>query len=367
MKVIILCLSHGYGGLELYVYREIKFLRASGVLCVPVVSEQSMLAEKLEKEGVKYETLNSGSKHLPIFTSFKLVELIKQNQIDVLHINWGKDLNLAAMAKYLSGNTVKLVYSRHMEITRSKKDLLHRWFYKQIDKFLVISRMVEENALTYLPLPRQKIELLYLGVSAPCNTELDCELFFKQFKINKSTMNIVLFGRIEKGKAQHVMISAMKELIETKHDISLAIIGHVMDEQYYADLVNSVELSSLSEYVSFTGMIDDASDKMPCFDVVCLTSPKETFGLVLAEAMRGGVAVIGTNAGGVVDIIDNEINGLLFEVDDPISLYEAICKLYENPDLRTRIAIEGKKKADSQFSEDTHFNKLIEHMTILCN
>ena len=51
MNVLVLCLSQGYGGLELYVYREIKFLRENGITCVPVVSSQSMLAKKTYRRG----------------------------------------------------------------------------------------------------------------------------------------------------------------------------------------------------------------------------------------------------------------------------------------------------------------------------
>lgn len=367
MKVLVLCLSHGYGGLELYVYREIRFLRSQGITCLPVISEKSLLAQKLRDDEIDFYVINSVNKHLPVFSAIRLARLIKQNQIDLLHISWGKDLNLAAMGKYFSGDRVKLVYSRHMEITRSKKDLLHRWFYKQIDKFLAISTMVEENALAFLPLSRQCIELLYLGVAAPEKEEVDCKSFFAEHGIKKRSMNIALFGRIEEGKAQHVMLSALKMFIDQKYDVSLAIIGHVMNKHYHSRLLQTVETTNMNDYVYFTGMIENAINKMPCFDVIVLTTPKETFGLVLAEAMRAGVAVIGTNAGGVVDIIDSETNGLLFEPNKPESLSESLRKLYDNPELRKRIAIEGKKKADTVFSEEHHFKQLLSHFAVLCS
>jgi glycosyltransferase involved in cell wall biosynthesis len=325
-----------------------------------------MLEGKLKQDRIEYRTLKSNNKYFPVLTAKTLANLITQNHIDVLHISWGKDLNLASLGKYIAGKQVKLVYSRHMEITRSKKDLFHRWFYNQVDKILAVSRMVEENALMFLPLSRQNIELLYLGVAAPNTAIAECDSLFEHYPIQKRTMNIALFGRIEKGKAQHIMLSALKLLVDKKYDVSLTLVGHVMDEGYYYKLNQLVKSYELTDYVVFTGMIQGVINKMPCFDVVVLTTPKETFGLVLVEAMRGGVAVVGTNAGGVVDIIDDGINGLLFEPDDPGSLYEALSKLYDKPDLRARIAIEGKKKADDIFSENHHFQQLLNSFTTVC-
>lgn len=358
MNVLVLCLSHGYGGLELYVYREIKFLQLYGITCLPVISENSMLEQKLKQDRIEYRTLESNNKYFPILTARKLAKLISENNIDVVHLSWGKDLNLASLGKYFSSKPVKLVYSRHMEITRSKKDLFHRWFYHQVDKILAVSKMVEENALTFLPLPKQSIELLYLGVAAPNTTDDACESLLEKYSMTRRTMNIALFGRIEKGKAQHIMLFALKLLIDKEYDVSLTLVGHVMDDDYCAKLNELVKSYGLADYVVFTGMIQDVINIMPCFDVVVLTTPKETFGLVLVEAMRGGVAVVGANAGGVLDIIDNNINGLLFEPNDAESLFIALSKLYDNPEMKQRIAKSGKKKADKVFSEEQHFQQL---------
>jgi len=358
MNVLVLCLSHGYGGLELYVYREIKYFQQLGVSCLPVISEGSMLEKKLKQDGIDYKILKSRNKNVPVFSAQKLARIILRNNIDILHISWGKDLNLASLAKYFSGNQLRLVYSRHMEITRSKKDLFHRWFYRKVDKLLAVSTLVEENARAFLPLENHKIERLYLGVASPGKTNTECKPFFEQQKIQQRKLNIALFGRVEKGKAQHIMLSALKLLIDGNYDVSLTIIGHVMDEHYYSKLVESMNLFGIKKYVNFTGMVENAINIMPCFDVVVLTTPKETFGLVLVEAMRSGVAVVGTNAGGVLDIIDHKINGLLFEPNNAESLYETLCSLYINPEMKQNIALQGKKKADALFSDEQHFNKL---------
>ena len=75
--------------------------------------------------------------------------------------------------------------------------------------------------------------------------------------------------------------------------------------------------------------------------------------------MRAGVAVIGTDAGGVPEIIDNKETGLLIPPGDSAALAEALYCLYEDKDKKEWLAQNGKKRADSVFDEETNFNVLV--------
>jgi glycosyltransferase involved in cell wall biosynthesis len=101
---------------------------------------------------------------------------------------------------------------------------------------------------------------------------------------------------------------------------------------------------------------------MQLCDCVILASGQETFGLVLPEAMRAGVAVIGSNSGGVPEIIDHEKTGLLFKTQDSNSLYQQIERLYLDAEIKDKIAQQGKLSADQRFDNDLHFQKLENHL-----
>jgi glycosyltransferase involved in cell wall biosynthesis len=82
----------------------------------------------------------------------------------------------------------------------------------------------------------------------------------------------------------------------------------------------------------------------------------------IQEAMRAGVAVIGSNRGGVPEIIDHEDTGLLFESFDIDSLYAAIKRLYLEPEFKQQLATQGKRKADKVFNTEQHFRMLEQHL-----
>ena len=128
-----------------------------------------------------------------------------------------------------------------------------------------------------------------------------------------------------------------------------------MDKAYAESQQAYIRARGLDNHIRFIGFLSNPMQSMPEFDVVVLTTIKETFGLVLPEAMRSNVAVIGSNAGGVPEIIDQQQTGLLFTPGDATSLAEALSVYYGDPQLRQTIATRGREKADRLFADESHF------------
>ncbi|MCK4951578.1 MAG: glycosyltransferase family 4 protein [Gammaproteobacteria bacterium] len=371
MNILALCLSPGRGGLELYVCRETHALAEKGHKMYLAVSGRGMLAPETSRHSTGSIFLNPVNRFLPVLSAIKLAGFLKQNDIKVLHIHWSKDLNLAVLAKVFSGlfgHTVCLIYTRHMGITRRKKDVYHRFLYARVDKILAISRQVQEQARDFLPMQDKDIELLYHGVPEGKSVDTDsCESLFEDSKRVRREFNLVLFGRVEQGKGQHVLVNAIDILVKGGADIGALVVGHVMDQAYYDKLTQSVQDRCLQDHISFLDFMENPQAFMPCFDAVVLTTYCETFGLVLIEAMRAGVVVIGTDAGGVPEIIKHEKSGLLFAPGDEKELASCILKLSRDSQFTEQLAKAGKARADEEFSEDRHFSKLENSFLAVCH
>jgi len=360
MKILQLCTSKGFGGLELYVLKVSQFLQEKNYEYDVITGKSSFLAEKLSEKRIKNYSISSVFRYLPIFSVYKLSRYINKHKIDVLHIHWGDDLFLAVLAKVISSRNVRLVYTRQMSLTRSKNDIYHRFLYKNIDAYIVITKALFNDAIKYLPLKKENIHLLYYGVPATTiDTEL-CENYILDSGMNKSSFRVAIFGRIEKGKGQHLVVEAAKKLKEEGKEIQVAMIGHVMDEAYFNNLKNTISQNNLQNYIYYLGFHNNPTSIMPCFDAVVLATKCETFGLVLPEAMRAGVTVLGTNCGGVPEIIDNGKTGLLFEPESANDLTVQLSKIIDDNNFCESLAKAGKVDADERFSEGKHFKKLVD-------
>lgn len=360
MKILELCLSDGHGGLELYVDRCVRRFHELDQPCLAVVAPGTLLAQRLAAAGIGYTALKRPPRLFPHLAARRLARLMEREAVDVLHMHWGKDLDLAVQAKRLCRRPVKLVYTRQMALTRPKKDFYHRRLYRQVDRYVVISQRLFEEAARFLPLPRERLRRLYYGVQAPATQdEAICSAFLQQAGLAAAGFRIGLFGRIEHGKGQHVLVEALASMVRAGEDVAAVLVGHVMDQTYFDSLMATVREQGLEERVHYFGFHDNPTAVMACLDAVVLTTYAETFGLVLIEAMRAGTAVVGTAAGGVPEIIDDGRTGLLFPPGDAPALAAALGRLVREPGLRERLAQAGKADADTRFDEARHFQDLL--------
>jgi len=364
MNILELCLSAGLGGLELYVFRSSEAIAKSA-------SEQNTVTAVLRQDSKLDEYYRAHSslnlryiKHffapLPLLNAWRLANIIDSNNIDVIHMHWGKDLPLAAFAKLLSRRKPALIYTRQMMITCEKNDFYHNFLYRQLDLLLTITRELEGLCKKFIPLFADRITTLYYGVKQP-KSFLDKQSIQKQREnigFSKDDFITGLIGRLEESKGQHLLIEALHSAKEKGQNIKALIVGHEMTAGYRDTLREQASRLGVLENIVFQDFTSEPQQLMQLCDCVILASGQETFGLVLPEAMRAGVAVIGSNSGGVPEIIDHQETGLLFESKNAFSLYQEIEYYYNDPERRAVIAKQGKNKADKVFDNDKHFLQL---------
>lgn len=364
MNILQLCLSSGLGGLELYVYRSAVALSEKHNVHVAVKSHSKLHQYFNTHSKLSSTHLNCWFRSFPIIAAYKLSKFIDRYDIDVIHIHWGKDLPLAALAKRLSTKKPALVYTRQMQITRSKDDTYHNFLYQQMDLMLTITKDLESRVRSFMPLHANKIQTLYYGVNSPKNL-LDPAGIEQERELLGFSQNdfiVGLFGRLEEGKGQHLLIDAIAQAEQDGNHLKALIVGHEMEAGYRRQLESMAADKDVSVQIQFMDFVSDPQELMQLCDCVVLASRSETFGLVLPEAMRTGIAVIGSNKGGVPEIIDHDKSGLLFESGDSYSLYNNILKLYKDKDLRKLLAQNGKQIADLRFNNIEHFKKLDTHL-----
>lgn len=172
--------------------------------------------------------------------------------------------------------------------------------------------------------------------------------------------------RSEQHKGLPVLIDAFNMLHQEIPDVRLLIVGEGnMRHEYEA----GVAKLGLKERVTFTGRLDNeklvqAYQQSDLFVLPSL-APAESFGMVLVEAMASGKPVIGSKAGGIPLVIDDEKTGLLVESANSKALATAIKRLLDDPALSKQLAEAGQQKAVVQYNwgaKANQYNSLFETM-----
>ena len=165
---------------------------------------------------------------------------------------------------------------------------------------------------------------------------------------SKNKIEVLFVGRLENRKGIDILLSAIPKIIRKNSTIRFKIIGS--DPMNLKESYKSNEL--FNDYVQFLGNVSSSvlEDKFKECDIFVAPSRYESFGIVFIEAMKFSKPVVGTNIGGIPDIILNNKNGYLIEPESVEALVNAVLKLAESVELRKVMGKEGRKRVVDLFS-----------------
>jgi colanic acid/amylovoran biosynthesis glycosyltransferase len=191
---------------------------------------------------------------------------------------------------------------------------------------------------------------------------VDTERWFQRDgKADGSTFELVSVGRVHHGKGHDTTIRAVGRLRDSGRPVRLRIAGSGPE---LASLQALVAQLRLEQEVEFLGSLSEADvmDLLREADAFVLASRFEPLGVVYMEAMALGLPTIGTDAGGVGEIITDEHDGLLVPPEDVERLVEAVARLQDDPPLRQRLGLNARRTIVEGFDSRIGAAKLYERL-----
>ena len=156
-----------------------------------------------------------------------------------------------------------------------------------------------------------------------------------------------MVGRISPQKAPDVFIKMAKLVKEKVPNTHFIIVGNGEQE---SEIIDYAKNEGFLENLHITGWVDNPMDYVELFDVACLLSRWEGFGLVLPEYMMARKPIVATRVDAIPNIIQDEKNGLLVDVDDATKASEAVQRIYQDDGLRYRMVAQGFKDVHNKFN-----------------
>lgn len=285
------------------------------------------------------------------FVFFNTVNSLKNlHDVDLVHVQWPIPNGLGALfLKKIYG--IPYINTIHGEEVYLSKRYHTLMFLKSIInnsvKSLTNSSATLESCLD-VGFDGKKFDVIPFGVDTD---------FFKPLNVNKdkSTFQILAVGYLIERKGFEYLIKAMKYVLERHENVKLKIVGSGPLEGKLKSFIKDFELErniEILKNVSDKGLLTlyNSSDIFVLPSVVDSQGNTEGLGVVLLEAMACGIPVIGSDIGGIPDIIQDRKTGLLVSEKDISGLSNAILALIENRDLRQNIAFNGYNEVKEKFS-----------------
>jgi len=285
-----------------------------------------------------------------------LRQLLRSNQIDIIHSHNGRTALSAAIATRRFPRsrcilTQHFVEPSHVHRTGAKallSNVAHQWMNRRTSHFVAISNAVSDAMLARNEVPRNKITVIPNGIADSSATALTPpQLLRDQLQIPRDAPLIVSVARLEKEKDLSSLITAMHSVLKSHNSAHCLIAG---DGALRATLQNQITSLSLNQQVHLLGFRPDALSLINASDVFVLPSLAEPFGLVLLEAMSLSKPVIATNCAGPLEIVRDNQTGLLVRPANPSDLAHAIQTLLSNPALRHEMGTQARVHFQSHFT-----------------
>jgi len=369
-----------YGGAGVhveYLAQELSKIMKVEVRCF---GDQNDVDENLKVIGFPFENQdfkNSNDKLKAIFQTLSTGIQMNATTIDadVVHCH--------TWYSHFAGIMAKLCYGIPLVITTHSLEPLRPWKREQLgkgydtsswiektaiemaDALIAVSEETKEDILNYFNVDKEKIKVIYNGINLQEYVQTSENNTLKEYNIDSQKPYVLFVGRITRQKGIIHLVNAIKYI---NPEIQIVLCAGAPDTKEIGDeMKNAVnEVQKIRKNVIWIDKMVPKKEVIQLYsnaDVFCCPSIYEPFGIINIEAMACKTAVVASAVGGIKEVVLDGETGILVPVHqqkiapfEPLDaekfaedLASGINKLIENPELRDKMAENGRKRVEDYF------------------
>ena len=341
--------SDGWGGQERRIFSEMQGMRERGYRILLATRSGCTLAQKAGEIGLPV-SLFAFSGKFDLTTVMQLRRLIREQNIDIVSTHSGIDSWVGGMAARLAG--VRLVRTRHLNLPLKRS--WHNFVHFLPHRIVTCGQATLESLRDEQGFPPAQLASIPTGIDfrqfCPCRTREAVRAELGLSDSSAQTCFIVLMAAVIRAVKRHeVAIDAFAAFHHEHPDTLLLLAG---EGPMRAQVELMCAQRGVADAVRFLGHREDIPDLMAAADVLILTSRSEGVPQVVTQAMGLGLPVIATAVGGVPELVIDGKTGLLVAPEQAQRVATALCRLYDDENLREQLSMAGREHALAHFSKD---------------
>lgn len=354
-KIRILHVAQAAGGVDRYIRMLLKYLDKEKfeniLVCSQDFHEEDYrdLVDSFEQVEMTRAIGGSDLKAIK-----RVRALIKKYNPDIVYAHSSKAGAIARAADI--GLRNRCVYNPHgwafnMRCSAKKKAMytaIEKIAAPFCDKIICISDAEKQSALDKKICREDKLQVIFNGVDIESyENGVRGAIKRKDLNIPEDAFVVGMVGRMSPQKAPDVFVKMAKQVKDEVPNAHFIIVGNGNQED---EIRKYAEDNGFSNSLHITGWVDNPMSYVELFDVACLLSRWEGFGLALPEYMMAGKPIVASRVDAIPNIIRNGENGLLVEVDDDIGTSKAVLRILQEDGLRKKIVAQGLEDVHNRFN-----------------
>jgi L-malate glycosyltransferase len=339
-RVAICTVGEWFGGVERHVLGMLTILQARGINTLLILFHNTELAAQARDLGVELAILPRRNRSL-LATAKHLANILERRDIRIVHVHGYKAMVFCAIARLW--HRFELIKTEHglpektagnpLQALRSH---LYYLFDATATRFsnATVCCVTNDLIAQYRCASKRPIRMIPNGISS-----MDRHALPRPPEFRPGCFNLATVGRLEPVKSVHVAIDALCTH-GMPQDVHLYVVGTGPCE---ADLRKRAETSGVAGRVHFLGFRRDACSFIAHCDVLVMPSLHEGLPYTLLEAMAFATPVVASRVGGLAEVIEDQVTGLLVAPNDVAVLASAIRRLIAEPALRVRLGEQSQR------------------------
>lgn len=361
-RILYVITKANWGGAQRYVFDLALASKEAGHDVLVVTGGEGILTEQLMANEIHVRTIGSMTRDVSLLREIRsfrtLVRIVKNFKPQVIHGNSSKAGALAALAGRIAG-TPRIVFTAHGWAFNEKRPLLQKIIIAKLHYLTVllshaticVSGGIRQDA-AWMPFMKGRLHVIHNGVAVTSllpRSEARARLSPAFVHSYPDAVWIGTIAELHPTKGLDTLIEAFAAIA---HDLPvvLVIMG---DGQEWARLQKLVQIYDLPDRIVLTGFVKEASTHLPALDLFVLPSRSEALGYVLLEAGLASLPCIGTRVGGIPEVLEDGVTGVLVPAGKSVALADAISELVKDKGLRARLGTALHTKILNEFSAQT--------------
>ncbi|MEJ8757941.1 glycosyltransferase family 4 protein [Pontibacter sp. H259] len=349
MQVLQLVSERSWRGGEQQVAYLLEELRELGITCHVCCQKGSAFEAYCKQNNFPHIAL-AFTKIFPVPTALQLKAYINKHNIQLVHMQASHAHTIGVLAHMLGANC-ELILSRRVEFQIGGSLLSkYKYNYKGIKRIICISERVREVLAQSIDDPG-KCVTVYSGINLDRFRDLPViksDYLRRTYNIPPHKLLIGNISAIDVHKDYFTFLEMAKLLKDQGVNATYLAIGTGKMEQEVKNY--AIELG-LANDVIFTGFIKNVHQVLPELDYFVFTTIKEGLGTTVLDAFASRVPVVASATGGIPEMVQDGITGMLAPVKQPAIFAQKVMQLIQHPDLRQRV-VENAQKTVVNFSKE---------------
>ena len=297
------------------------------------------------------------------FTINELRRLLVEERIDLMTVNFNKDVRLGGLAARWYGST-RVCWRLGLDITSD--GWAHRFLSPRlVDGVIVPSHALKQQVMRHGYLRDDMIRVIHNGTQDKAIVRTDLALATavrRKYGWSDDALIAVVVGRFVDQKGHIYLAESAPAIVAQVPRVRFLLLGNGPSEQILKQRIAELQMD---KYFVFAGMLDNIDDELAAADLMIHPAIEEPFSHAILEGMRAGLPIVASNVGGIPEALIDGENALLVTSRDTAQLTDAVVRMLKDVGLRQRFSQAVQTRWRENFVVDAMMRKVEDYFELL--